>query len=112
MLLDQRPGLTGSANTTVRRQDDGPPRRSTNTVLQRIGDARRYPSAIIQQINDRFGTSVTEADRLFFEQIERAAVEVDYVRRIALANNFERFDLGTRDRIRNVIIDRMAENDA
>lgn len=69
-------------------------------------------SEIIQQLNDRFGTSFTEADRLFFEQIERAAVEVDYVRRIALANNFERFDLGTRDQIRNVIIDRMAENDA
>lgn len=35
---------------------------------------------------------------------------MDYVRR--LANNFERFDLGIRDQIRNVIIDRMAENDA
>ena len=69
-------------------------------------------SEIIQQLNDRFGTSFTEADRLFFEQIERDAVEVNYVRRIALANNFEKFDLGTRDQTRNVIIDRMAENDA
>ncbi len=69
-------------------------------------------SEIIQQLNDRFGTSFTEADRLFFEQIERDVVEVDYVRRVALANNFERFDLGIRDQIRNVIIDRMAENDA
>ena len=28
-------------------------------------------SEIIQQLNDRFGTRFTEADRLFFEQIER-----------------------------------------
>ena len=69
-------------------------------------------SEIIQQLNDRFGTSFTEADRLFFEQIEKDSVGVDYVRRIALANNFEKFDLGIRDRIRKVIIDRMAENDA
>jgi len=67
---------------------------------------------IIQQLNDRFGTTFTEADRLFFEQIERDSVGVDYVRRIALANNFEKFDLGIRDEIRRVIIDRMAENDA
>ena len=69
-------------------------------------------SEIIQQLNDRFGTSFTEADRLFFEQIEKDSTQVDVVRRIALANTFDKFDLGTRPQIRKVIIDRMAENDA
>ena len=55
--------------------------------------------------------SFVEADRLFFEQLAHASSEVDEIRRTARANPFEKFYLGTRDRVIKVIINRMAEND-
>ena len=68
-------------------------------------------SEIIQRLNERFGTRFAEADRLFFEQLARASAQVDEIQRTAKANTFEKFYLGTRERVIKVIINRMAEND-
>ena len=68
-------------------------------------------SEIIQRLNERFGTRFAEADRLFFEQLANASAQVDEIRRTARANPFEKFYLGTRDRVIKVIIKRMADND-
>ena len=63
-------------------------------------------SEIIQRLNERFGTRFAEADRLFFEQLARASAQVDEIQRTAKANTFEKFYLGTRERVIKVIINR------
>ena len=69
-------------------------------------------SEIIDRLNDRFGTNFTDEDRLFFEQVKERAVRDEDVRRLALANPFDKFVLGVHDRIGQLMLRRMSENDA
>lgn len=62
-------------------------------------------------LNERFGTSFTEEDRLFFPQIKERAVGDNQVVQTALANPLDRFELGIRKLIEDLMIERMAEND-
>jgi len=68
-------------------------------------------SEIIQVLNERFGTQFTEADRLFFQQIKEKACRNEQVRKTALANPLDKFELGIRKLIEDLMIERMAEND-
>ena len=68
-------------------------------------------SEIIEILNERFGTSFTEEDRLFFHQIMEKACRDEQVIQTALANPLDRFELGIRKRIEDLMIERMAEND-
>jgi type I restriction enzyme R subunit len=68
-------------------------------------------SEIIEVLNERFGTRFTEADRLFFEQIKEKACNTEQVIRTALANPLDKFELGVRKLLENLMIERMAEND-
>src|SRR5438874_11857605 len=70
----------------------------------------RY-SEIIGILNERFGTHVAEADRLFFQQIKEEACNDQQVVKTALANPFDKFELGIRRLIENLMIERMTEND-
>ena len=69
-------------------------------------------SEIIARLNDRFGTDFTDEDRLFFEQVKERAVRNDEVRRLALANAFEKFALEFRPQLGKLMVERMGENDA
>ncbi|MYA01855.1 MAG: type I restriction endonuclease subunit R [Chloroflexi bacterium] len=69
-------------------------------------------SEIIENLNDRFGTEFTEADRLFFEQIKESAVEHDRIRQTALANSLDNFKLVISPLIQHLMYERMSENDA
>lgn len=62
-------------------------------------------------LNDRFGTNFTEEDRLFFEQIREKAVNDEKVIRTARANPLDKFQLGIRKLIEDLMIQRMADND-
>ena len=68
-------------------------------------------SEIIQALNDRFGTAFTEEDRLFFAQIKARAAANSQVIQTALANPLEKFPLGVRKLVEDLMIQRMAEND-
>ena len=68
-------------------------------------------SEIISILNERFGTQFTEVDRLFFQQIKEKACHDDQVVKTALANPLDKFELGIRKLIENLMIERMAEND-
>lgn len=68
-------------------------------------------SEIIGLLNERFGTEFVEEDRLFFQQIKAKACGDDDIVRTALANPRDKFELGTRKRILELMIERMAEND-
>jgi type I restriction enzyme R subunit len=68
-------------------------------------------SEIIDVLNERFGTNFSEEDRLFFQQIKERACKDDRVVQTALANPFDKFELGIRKLIEDFMIERMAEND-
>ncbi len=68
-------------------------------------------SEIIQVLNERFGTSFTEEDRLFFDQIKAKATANNQVIQTAMANPLDKFQLGVRKLIEDLMIQRMAEND-
>ena len=68
-------------------------------------------SEIIEVLNERFGTQFTEEDRLFFQQIKEKACNSEQIVRTALANPLDKFELGTRKFIEELMIERMAEND-
>ncbi|MCY4614776.1 MAG: DEAD/DEAH box helicase family protein, partial [Chloroflexi bacterium] len=69
-------------------------------------------SEIIARLNDRFGTDFTDEDRLFFEQLKERAVRNEDVRRMALANTYDKFALGFRPQLGKLMVERMGENDA
>lgn len=68
-------------------------------------------SEIIQVLNERFGTTFTEEDRLFFDQIKARAAANGQVIQTAMANPLDKFQLGVRKLIEDLMIQRMAEND-
>ena len=68
-------------------------------------------SEIIKVLNERFGTEFVEEDRLFFEQIKARACRHDRVVRAAVANPLDKFALGIRSLIEELMVERMGEND-
>jgi type I restriction enzyme R subunit len=68
-------------------------------------------SEIIRVLNERFGTTFTDEDRLFFDQIKSRATNNSQVIQTAMANPLDKFQLGVRKLIEELMIQRMAEND-
>ncbi|MEW6160195.1 MAG: type I restriction endonuclease [Verrucomicrobiota bacterium] len=68
-------------------------------------------SEIIKVLNERFGTNFTEEDRYFFEQIREKATSNEQVIKLRRANPFDKFQLGLRQLIENLMVERMADND-
>jgi len=74
-------------------------------------DEKAPLSEIIEVLNARFGTQFTEEDRLFFQQIKEKACKSQQVIQTALANPLDKFELGIRKLIEDLMIERMGEND-
>ena len=68
-------------------------------------------SEIISVLNERFGTEFSEEDRLFFQQIKERATKDEQIIQTALANPLDKFQLGIRKLIEDLLIQRMADND-
>jgi type I restriction enzyme R subunit len=68
-------------------------------------------SKIIKVLNDRFGTNFTDEDRFFFEQIREKAVANEQVIKLRRANPLDKFQLGLRQLIEDLMVQRMADND-
>lgn len=68
-------------------------------------------SEIIQVLNERFGTDFTEEDRFFFEQIREKAIANDQIVNLRKANPFDKFQLGLRDLLEDLMVQRMNDND-
>lgn len=62
-------------------------------------------------LNERFGTSFSDEDRFFFEQIREKAADDEQVVKLRRANPFDKFQLGLKQMLENIIIQRMADND-
>jgi type I restriction enzyme R subunit len=83
----------------------------TDIGTGRAEDEQAPLSAIIQLLNERFGTQFSEEDRLFFQQIKEKACRNTQVVQTALANPLDKFELGIRKLIEDLMIERMGEND-
>jgi type I restriction enzyme R subunit len=68
-------------------------------------------SEIIKVLNDRFGTNFTDEDRFFFEQIRQKAVSNEQVVKLRRANPLDKFQLGLRTLIEDLMVQRMNDND-
>ena len=63
----------------------------TDVGTAQVKDEEVTLSSLIDRLNERFGTSFTDADQLFFEQIRASAENNEHVAEAALANNFRNF---------------------
>lgn len=68
-------------------------------------------SSIIEVLNNRFGTEFTEADRLFFDQVEIDIRHDPQIVRAALSNTMENFRYVFDDVFTVKVIERMGMND-
>ena len=83
----------------------------TEVGTGRAKDEQAPLSEIIEVLNERFGTQFTEEDRLFFQQIKEKACNSEQIVQTALANSLDKFELGIRKIIEDLMIERMEEND-
>ncbi|NHN42531.1 type I restriction endonuclease subunit R [Halorubellus sp. JP-L1] len=67
-------------------------------------------STIIDQINEKFGTDFTEADKLFLDQLKEDALEKDDLQKSAQVNSKENFALQFDEELTKMIIDRRERN--
>ena len=68
-------------------------------------------SELVKILNERFGTDFTEADRLFFEQIEEEAFASEDLKEAASANSFNDFSSILSKVFEDILIDRMDGNE-
>ena len=87
---------------------DGP----TEVGTGEVEDAKVELSALIEIINERFGTTFTEADELFFSQIREEAVADEALQQAATANPLETFKLVFDKALEGLFIDRMEQNES
>lgn len=83
----------------------------TDVGTGKTKDEKAPLSEIIEMLNNRFGTNFTEEDRLFFEQIKEKATNTPEVIQLRQANPFDKFQLGLRQMLEDLMIKRMHEND-
>ncbi len=76
------------------------------------GPQRERLSKVIEVVNARFGTDFTEADQLFFDQIEEDLVADATLAEQARSNTIENFRFGFEREFEGKVIDRMDQNAA
>ena len=68
-------------------------------------------SELIDILNERFGTDFTQADQLFFDQIQEEAVNNDDLRQAASVNTIDDFRYVFDKAFEGLVIDRMEGNE-
>lgn len=68
-------------------------------------------SELIRMLNERFGTEFTQADQLFFDQIQEEAVESEWLQKAAVSNSIEDFRYVFEKAFEGLVIDRMEGNE-
>lgn len=77
----------------------------------RPGDEEVPLSELVKALNERFGTNFTEADQLFFDQIEAEAIANEDLEKAVNANSLEDFGYVFRKAFEGLVIDRMEGNE-
>ena len=66
---------------------------------------------LVERLNERFGTSFTRADQLFFEQVRESAENDERIVEAALANQYNNFSSYLERMLDELFIDRMDGNE-
>ncbi|MBS1910881.1 MAG: type I restriction endonuclease subunit R [Bacteroidetes bacterium] len=90
---------------------DGRPLKGPSDVGTGGEDEQIRLSELITLLNERFGTEFTQADQLFFDQIQEEAIENDALRKAAAANTVEDFRYVFMRAFEGLAIDRMEGNE-
>jgi type I restriction enzyme, R subunit len=90
---------------------DGYPIKGPSDVGTGQEDKKIRLSELIDILNDRFGTSFTQADQLFFDQIQEEAVEDENLKKAAATNSREDFRYVFEKAFEGLVIDRMDGNE-
>ena len=90
---------------------DGLPLKGPGDVGTGQGDQDIRLSELIDILNERFGTDFTQADQLFFDQIQEEAVESDVLRQAAVTNSKDDFRYVFEKAFEGLVIDRMEGNE-
>jgi type I restriction enzyme, R subunit len=68
-------------------------------------------SELIDLLNERFGTDFTQADQLFFDQIQEEAIESEALQHAAVVNSKDDFRFVFEKTFEDLVIGRMEGND-
>lgn len=90
--------------------EDGELEGFTEAGIKRSKEDKAPLSEIINVLNDRFGTDFTEADRLFFDQMEADLLLDDKLKEQAQANKIDTFKYAFEDLFLTKLIERMDQN--
>jgi type I restriction enzyme, R subunit len=90
---------------------DGKPLKGPSDVGTGLEDAKIKLSELIDILNERFGTDFTQADQLFFDQIQEEAVESEALKKAATANSRDDFRYVFEKAFEGLLIDRMEGNE-
>src|SRR3989339_276043 len=83
---------------------------TTEAGISRPKEEKDRLSNIIKVLNDKYGTEFTDADRLYFDQIEQALYENDELKVRAMNNPIENFKYAFDEIFIQTLIDRMDSN--
>ncbi len=84
---------------------------TTGAGMSKAKDEKDKLSSIITLLNDRFGTDFTDADRLYFDQLEQALFENDDLKQRSESNKLDNFRYAFNDVFDQILIDRMKDNE-
>jgi uncharacterized protein (TIGR02646 family) len=90
---------------------DGKPLKGPSDVGTGKEDEVIALSELIDILNERFGTEFTQADQLFFDQIQEEAFEDEKLKQAARTNNKDDFRYVFEKAFEGLVIDRMEGND-
>ncbi|MDO8891745.1 MAG: type I restriction endonuclease [Sulfurimicrobium sp.] len=90
---------------------DGKPLKGPGDVGTGQEDERVRLSELIDILNERFGTDFTQADQLFFDQIQEEALESDTLKKAAETNSKDDFRYVFEKAFEGLVIDRMEGNE-
>ncbi|HRD07273.1 MAG TPA: type I restriction endonuclease subunit R, partial [Saprospiraceae bacterium] len=83
---------------------------TTEAGLKRAKEEDALLSEIIHVLNDRFGTEFTQADKLFFDQIETELMQDEILQSQARVNKIDTFKFAFDDKFIDMLIGRMDQN--
>ncbi len=90
---------------------DGHPLKGPSDVGTGQKDQDIRLSELIDILNERFGTDFTQADQLFFDQIQEEAIESDTLKKAAATNSKDDFRYVFEKAFEGLVIDRMEGNE-
>ncbi|MBI5663477.1 MAG: type I restriction endonuclease subunit R [Nitrospirae bacterium] len=83
---------------------------TTEAGISRPKDEKDKLSNIIKVLNDKYGTEFSDADKLFFDQIEEELYQDEDLRKRALNNQIDNFKYAFEEVFINKLIERMDSN--